>query len=94
MKKYQKLVLNILKIIKSFTLIYNIWGLNSRKPPWKLHPNVWPMSTHAAHGCSHTQMSQWWQMIQPQMGFFLTFCLFHIKDFFCNMFLKYFQLPQ
>ncbi len=44
-KKYQKLVLNILKVIKNLTFIYTIWGLNSNKPPWKLHPNVCPMGT-------------------------------------------------
>jgi hypothetical protein len=69
-------MLNILNVIKNLTLIYTIWGLNSRKPPWKLHPNVWPMSTHVAHGCNHNQMSQWWQMTQPQMGFLKHFAYF------------------
>jgi hypothetical protein len=48
-------------------------------------------------GCNYYQMSQQWQRTQPQMGFFLTFWLFHrnsfFKDFFCNMFFKIFIIP-
>ncbi len=45
-KKYPKLVLNKLKVIKCPTFIYNVWGPNSRKFSWKLCPHVWPMTTH------------------------------------------------
>jgi hypothetical protein len=43
-KLYQKLMLNISKVIEGPTSIYTPWGLNSRKPPWKLRPHVWPMT--------------------------------------------------
>ncbi len=46
---YQKLMLNILKQIKGLASIYIPWGFNSRKPPWKLCPHVWPMSTCVTH---------------------------------------------
>ncbi len=42
-KKCPKLVLNILKVIKVPTSIYNPWGPNSRKLSWKFCPHVWPM---------------------------------------------------
>ncbi len=49
-KTYPKLVLNILKLIEGSTFIYTPWGPNFKKPPWKLHPHVWPcMFIHVAH---------------------------------------------
>jgi hypothetical protein len=47
--------------------------------------------------CDHNQTNQQWQRTQPQMGFFLTFWIFHRKeflmDFFCNMFFKILTSP-
>jgi hypothetical protein len=48
-KMYLKLVLNRLKVLKGPTYIYIHWRPNSRKPPWKLCPHVWPMTIRGPH---------------------------------------------
>jgi len=40
------------------------------------------------NACDHNQTSQQCQRTQPQMGLFLTFWIFHRKEFFYGFFLQ------
>jgi hypothetical protein len=61
---YQRLMLNILKVIKKFIFIYIHWAPSSKKFLNKLSIYMWPMCTHV---WTMSELKLNWEWIKAQL---------------------------